>query len=36
VMSIIWGNAIFMLFNPGVDFKNYGIPLISIKKLSPS
>ena len=28
VMSIIWGNAIFMLFNPGVDFKNYGIPLI--------
>jgi len=28
VMAILWGPAIKLLFTPGYDFKNFGIPLI--------
>ena len=27
-MAILWGPAIKLLFTPGYDFKNFGIPLI--------
>ena len=28
VMAILWGPAVKLLFTPGYDFKNFGIPLI--------
>jgi len=28
VMAILWGPTIKLLFTPGYDFKNFGIPLI--------
>lgn len=28
VMALIWGRCIVMLFDPGADFANFGIPLI--------
>ena len=28
VMAVLWGPTIKLLFNPGYDFKNFGIPLI--------
>lgn len=28
VMAILWGPAIKLLFTPGYEFKNFGIPLI--------
>ena len=28
VMTVIWGRCILMLFDPGMDYANFGIPMI--------